>query len=626
MDLTKSAESPLVFSLLQALPHPAMLINQSKEVVAANKLAIEAGAIIGQFCWQTFGKAASLSDEHQQLLFENPEPEGVHCTFCRADACLENLHEENDPNVNVLGKTLDTYWVAIDKNIYLHYAIDVTEQIETQVAKNEAEESLRLILDSTAEGIYGLDRFGNCTFCNQRCLELLGYQFEDELLGRNMHELIHHTRQDGSPLSVKDCRVSQIFDDGKPLIDKDAVFWKADGTSFPVECWSYPMEREGEVVGAVVTFLDITERKQAEEEIRRSHKLLAETGEIGKVGGWEIDLDTGENCWTEELYHIHEVSLTYEPTIERGIGFYSEASQPVIKEAVQRAIEYNESYDLELDITTAKGNLRNVRAVGIPDVENRRLYGFFQDITEMKRLQSAQLRSSQLAALGEVAAGVAHEINNPINGIINYAQLLINKNDAKDKSNQILEKIIKEGSRISDIVHNLLNFAQKDRGEFSYLDLIDVIIEPIQLQSQLFKKDGIHVGVEIPDDLPQIYGNRMQLKQVVLNLLSNARHALNKKFPETSNEKFIVIEAKLSSAHNVRCVELRVKDTGCGIPKDHLEKIFNPFFTTKEAGVGTGLGLSVSHDILEKHGAKISVDSQMNKYTETTITFPVKLQ
>ncbi|PLY02708.1 MAG: hypothetical protein C0623_03510 [Desulfuromonas sp.] len=497
MDLTKSTQSPLAISLLQALPHPAMLINQSREILAANKLALEAGAVVGQFCWQTFGQASFLTEEHQQKL-DNGEAAGVHCSFCRADPSLENLCEENDPRVKVFESIVDTYWVAINEEIYLHYAIDVTEQVEAHVARDAAEERL----------------------------------------------------------------------------------WK-------------------------------------------SQLLLNETSKIGKVGGWELNIDTGENRWTEEVHRIHEVSLDYEPTLEDGINFYSVASKPVIAEAVQRAIENNEPYDLELEIVTAKGNLRNVRAIGTPDLENRRLYGFFQDITEKKKLQDAQLRSSQLSALGEVAAGVAHEINNPINGVINYAQLLINKNDVDDKSNQILEKIIKEGSRISNIVENLLNFARKDRGLFSYQDLIDIVIEPINLHSQLCKNDGIHIEVEVPDDLPQIYGNQMQLEQVVLNLLSNARYALNKKFPEPSAEKVIVIAATPSSSNRGDFVQLSVKDTGCGIPKDHLDKIFNPFYTTKETGVGTGLGMSVSHDILEKHGATITVDSEVNTFTLVTVTFPV---
>ena len=499
MDPTENFQSSLANNLLQALPHPAMLINQSREIIAANKLAMEAGAVVGQRCWQTFAHSAFLSEEHQKLLLENPEPTGVHCTFCRGDASLENMHKENDPNVNADGSILDTYWIAINKETYLHYAIDVTDQAKTQLAKNKAEE-----------------------------------------------------------------------------------------------------------------------------ELKRKQKLLTEMSKIWKVGGWEFNIDTGESLWTEEIYRIHEVSLDYGPKIDECINTISKSSKPVVEQALQRAIEHGEQYDLELELITAKGNVRHVRLVGIPDLDQRRIYGFLQDITEKKIFQQSQLRSSQLSILGEVAAGVAHEINNPINGIINYAQLLINRNDENDISNQTLERIIKEGNRISNIVKNLLNFAKKDRNEFSCLELIDIVVEPLNLQSQLFKKDGIHVEVGIPDDLPQIYGNKMQLEQVVLNLLSNARHALNEKFPEPSNEKFIVIDATSSNYQNGGNVQLRIKDSGCGIPKDLMEKIFNPFFTTKEAGIGTGLGMSVSHDILKNHGATISIDSQVDEYTMITITFPVK--
>jgi PAS domain S-box-containing protein len=141
---------------------------------------------------------------------------------------------------------------------------DITQRKRAEEALRESEERTRLLLDSTAEAIYGVDLQGNCTFCNPATLRLLGYRHPDELLGKNMHALAHHTRPDGTVYPSEECRIYQAFRRGEGTHVVDEVLWRADGTSIPVEFWSYPVRRGGEVVGSVVTFVDITERKRAE--------------------------------------------------------------------------------------------------------------------------------------------------------------------------------------------------------------------------------------------------------------------------------------------------------------------------------------------------------------------------
>jgi PAS domain S-box-containing protein len=135
-------------------------------------------------------------------------------------------------------------------------------------ALRDSEERVRLLLDSTAEAIYGLDAQGRCTFANPACLRMLGYRDVGDLLGKNIHELIHHARADGTPLPLSDCRIRDVIEQGRGVHIEDEVFWRADGTSFPVECWSYPIRRGDRVIGAVVTFMDITEHRRAEEQLR----------------------------------------------------------------------------------------------------------------------------------------------------------------------------------------------------------------------------------------------------------------------------------------------------------------------------------------------------------------------
>ena len=155
-------------------------------------------------------------------------------------------------------------------------ARDVTERVKAEKALKNSEQQIRMLLDSTAEAIYGVDLNDKCTFVNAACLRILGYDNESQLLGKHLHELIHYKHPDGSPYPKEQCRIYKAHREGKSMHNDREVFWRADGTSFPVEYRSFPIEEKGKVVGAVVTFLDITERRTAEKEINRRVKELEE--------------------------------------------------------------------------------------------------------------------------------------------------------------------------------------------------------------------------------------------------------------------------------------------------------------------------------------------------------------
>ena len=157
----------------------------------------------------------------------------------------------------------------------LGMATDITETKRAEGAVRESEERLSLLLESTAEGIYGMDLEGRCTFCNPACLQRLGYERAEELLGQNMHALIHHSHADGSPYPVEECQIQRASRTGEGVHLENELLWKRDGTSFPAEYWAYPQRRGGKVVGSVVTFIDITDRKRAEQALRQSEALKA---------------------------------------------------------------------------------------------------------------------------------------------------------------------------------------------------------------------------------------------------------------------------------------------------------------------------------------------------------------
>ncbi len=244
-----------------------------------------------------------------------------------------------------------------------------------------------------------------------------------------------------------------------------------------------------------------------------------------------------------------------------------------------------------------------------------------QDIT----VHAETMRAGHLASLGELAAGVAHEINNPLNSIINLAQLLVDEQQAEGSivSGGLLERIIKEGDRVSLIVRSLLSFARDEEEKERHLVALDDIVrETLTLTEIQLKKDGILLDFQVQEDLPVIEGHFQQLQQVILNILNNARYALNQKFVGRHPGKRLCLTLEKRTLKDRSWLAFECVDFGTGIPEEILAKVKNPFFSTKPAGSGTGLGLTISHGIVTDHGGKLRLESSLGDYTKVTLLLP----
>ncbi|HET97845.1 MAG TPA: PAS domain-containing sensor histidine kinase [Desulfurivibrio alkaliphilus] len=281
----------------------------------------------------------------------------------------------------------------------------------------------------------------------------------------------------------------------------------------------------------------------------------------------------------------------------------------------------------ECQVTLKDGRLRLLRVdTGLlrhPDGEVVGAIGSFEDVTEEKLRAAETMRAGQLAAIGELAAGVAHEINNPINGIINFAQLLVDDSPGGE-GGEMLVRIIEEGERIADIVRNLLSFSRQHRTEDVEPVMIgEVIDNALALYTHQMFKDGITLSVDLDEGLPLLSVNPQQLQQVFLNLLSNARHALNQRYPGKDPDKRLDIRARPWSENGNSYVRTTVTDHGTGIPREIIEHIFEPFFSSKKMGEGTGLGLSISQGIMRELGGFLRVESEYGKHTTMMVDLPV---
>ncbi len=256
--------------------------------------------------------------------------------------------------------------------------------------------------------------------------------------------------------------------------------------------------------------------------------------------------------------------------------------------------------------------------------ENIGILSSFLDITEKVNLEREAERSRHLTLIGELAAGVAHEINNPITGIINCAQILLNKSSEGSREKDLAGRIIKEGDRIANIVSKLLSFARPGGEEKKITSVHEIISDTLILMEKQLKKDYVMVKLDISENLPEIFANSQEIQQVFMNIISNARYALNQKYEREHENKILEILGEKITINKQSYVKITFYDHGIGIPAHIKDKIMNPFFTTKPLGEGTGLGLSISQGIIHDHNGKITIDSAEGEYTKIIIILPVK--
>lgn len=265
-------------------------------------------------------------------------------------------------------------------------------------------------------------------------------------------------------------------------------------------------------------------------------------------------------------------------------------------------------------VTATVGHRRDDNAMLVVLVPN--------DRTRAER-QHIALHSTNLATIGELATGVAHEINNPINGIINYGQLLYDRlADGDPAGADLAGRIMREGRRISKIVRNLLGLARHDAESRVATTLTGELEAVLSLTRAQLRRENITLTVEIDPDPPPVLVNPYQVQQVLHNVIQNARYALNQRFPEGGADKRLQITLHAERDQTGNFLRITVADCGVGIPAAIMARVTEPFFTTKPVGAGTGLGLSICREILNDHGGRLLIESEAGSFTRVHIDLP----
>ena len=437
------------------------------------------------------------------------------------------------------------------------------------------EELVRALLTATGQGIYGVDLEGNCTFANPACVTMLGYRTDQELLGKNMHALIHHTRPSGEPYPVEECRIYRAFIEGQGTHAGDEIVWRADGTSFPAEYWSHPLFLHSELAGCVVAFVNITERKRAEEELRQREKLSA----LGKLSaGLAHELNNpaaaAQRAASQLRDRLEELESLSVRLSQQGLDDTSWARMHEAKQSL-----------------AAVGDAGELGALERADSEDA--------VTLW--LDSHGVDDAWQIAPGLVAAGIedsaldtlANEL--PETALADALRWMSQSQAIRD----LVGTIAASARSISDLVGAVKEHSYMDRAPEQEVNVRDGLESTLRILSHKLKQ-GVHLVRDFDPELPRIVVLAGELNQVWINLIDNAIDAAG---PDG--------EIRIRTFRENDRIVVEVADNGGGIPTHIQSRIFDPFFTTKDVGQGTGLGLDVARRIVtERCGGEIDFRSE----------------
>ncbi len=503
---------------------------------------------------------------------------------------------------------------------------EILERRKTEEALRQSEQQYRGLFNYMSSGVAVLESSGNGTDFIFRDFNHAGEQIDgltkEDIIGEKVTKVFP---------GIRECGLFDVFQrvwkTGKPE-HHPVTLYSDDRISGWKKTYVYKLP-SGDIAAVYDNVTEQVQATERESELLRELKNIFDNFPVGIVYLNKDYKIISTNRFFNEFAGFREGELAGELCYE-SVGEFSANSERTGIEKVCTFCKKNECQQSKKPTSIERPlNDKFVRVTTIPEFDEEgnisRFMEIIEDITERKHAQAEVMRSSHLAALGELAAGVAHEINNPINGIINYTQILLNKGERGSKEHEIAGRIIKEGDRIAGIVSNLLSFARDRKEEKTRINLRDVLSDSLALTETQIIKDGIKLNVYFPSSLPEIIAQPQQLEQVFLNVISNARYALNEKYPGNHEDKIFEIRGGETETGSGTGISILFHDHGLGIPANIQDKIMNPFFSTKPSGIGTGLGLSISHGIVTDHGGKLSIDSTEGEFTKVIIELPVMI-
>ena len=453
--------------------------------------------------------------------------------------------------------------------------------------------------------VTGLDR--RVLALNQAAADLLGWQLA-ELVGQPIADQVAVAER--SNVAAQEDRVFA----GEPQRYETRVLNHQTGEERDVAVSSGPFRVDEELIGTVATLRDITEPKRAQDTLSRSEARYRNL--VESASDAIVTLDANGRFTT--VNHAAEIISGYRREELVGQWFAPMLSDDELPKALghfQKALA-GETGLFETQFYRKDGEGRTISVTYSTPQRDEEVLCLIRDVTDQKMLQEQLIQSEKMSAIGQLVSGVAHELNNPLAGISAFAQLLLAEKRFPPDQRTAAETIYSEARRASRIVQNLLTFARQHRAEKGPAALNQVLDDTLELRGYELRVRGIDVRREYDEALPDTMGDGHQLQQVFLNLITNSEQAMER--AEGRHHRLTVRTRRAGDA-----IRIEIEDTGGGVPPNLLERIFNPFFTTKPTGHGTGLGLSISLGIVREHEGRIWAENAPQGGARFVVELPV---
>jgi PAS domain S-box-containing protein len=519
----------------------------------------------------------------------------------------------------------------------LRVATAFAEMIALALRNAQAVESVeasegrfRRLSEQAPDMIWRTDPQGTVTYINCVAETMLGYPTE-EAIGKPINSCFTAESIERITQWIREALTQST---ASPTYKGEVEYIRGDGSTFPAELHSVIVrDKNGRIVAYEGVSRDISERIEAEARLRESEKRFRELFDNMSSGvaiykadeaGSDFvfyDLNkAGEQISKIPKEEVLGKSLTQ---VFPGIGKHGliEALQRVNQTGIPETIEPFHYRDDRLSHWT-----RNY----VFKLDSGEVVAVYDDITEQKNAETenalleAKLRNKQkLESVGTLARGVAHEINNPINAIMNFAELIQERTDSNPKLVDYAERIVSETERVATIVRTLMSFASQEETSFGEADVPRLARETISLVVTALRKDQIHFDVEMPQELPKIRCIGTQVQQVLMNLMTNARDALNERYPEFDPNKKLNLKIQVVHENGKTWIRSTVEDSAGAMDSDIIDQVFDPFFTTKSREIGTGLGLYISMGIAKDHQGNLWCENRPGACTKFHFDLPI---
>jgi two-component system cell cycle sensor histidine kinase/response regulator CckA len=484
------------------------------------------------------------------------------------------------------------------------WARDVTVQHESEIRFTELFESLR-------EGIIFATPEGRILDANPALVAMLGYESKEDLAKRNLREIYDDP-------SSRDTLIRRLAEKGF-VQDYELVLRRKDGKRIHCLTSGFAIrDVSGRPVRLQGTLVDVTERVEIERSLRREQEFVRRL--IHSFPDLIAVLDS-EGRFTYVTERVKEVlGLRPQDFLGQRMGGRTHPEdQPRLAESLESVMTGRKSYSqIEYRVRHADGSWRTLLGSAGPLFDEAgRISGIVQtarDVTESKLLEEQSVQKEKFAAMGQMMAGAAHELNNPLTAILGVSDLL-RERAADDATRRQVDLILQQARRAASIVQDLLAFSRPPTQARSKLRLDEMVQEALQLQQAALGEKNIRVKLEVPGDLPAVEGDRKLLMQVFLNIIENAAQAMS------AARDHGTLEVSLARVNDR--LRATFADDGPGISPEHLGKIFDPFFTTKRPGGGSGLGLTICLALVKEHGGTIEVQSTRGAGAAFHILLPV---